>query len=122
MKIAGKILRKSLKETDFGLDDDFCDAEGLKKSWEETQIPNDWITFYSSIYNLRRLAIQKEKSKSKSSWLDEVYDDDKDDDSDEDYDDDSEDEDGSEEKDVVEVVADEEANLLGDEKNHGCSI
>ena len=84
MKIAGKILRKSLKETDFGLDDDFCDAEGLKKSWEETQIPNDWITFYSSLFNLKRLAVVKEKSKSKSSRLDEVYDDDNDDDSDED--------------------------------------
>ena len=61
LKSAGESLRQSIKEVDFGLDDSFCDAPSLKRSWENTAIPDDWMTFYSALFNIRRITIDKKQ-------------------------------------------------------------
>ena len=57
---AAQSLRKAMKNVDYGLDDSFCDSESLKKSWEGTGIPDEWLTFYSSLFGIRRMAMVKE--------------------------------------------------------------
>ena len=55
LKEAGESLRKPMKKVDFGLDDSFCDSESLKKSWKITHIPDEWLTFYSSLFGIRKM-------------------------------------------------------------------
>ncbi len=40
----GESLNKAAKQVYFGLDDKFCDAEELKHSWENTPMPDEWLT------------------------------------------------------------------------------
>ena len=52
MKKSGEQLRQSLLDVDFGLDDKFCDADDLKDAWENTIMPSELSTFFSSLFNI----------------------------------------------------------------------
>ena len=51
-KLVAKKIRKRLLAIDFGLKERFCDAEVLKESWEKTLIPDELITFLSTLFNV----------------------------------------------------------------------
>lgn len=51
---AGEILRKELLHVDFHLDDKFCDAKELQKSWENTEIPDVLLNFFSSLFQISK--------------------------------------------------------------------
>ena len=59
VKSAGEILRESLKKVDFKLTDHFCDGYELKDSWENTQMPDELITFFSALFNIKRSQLLK---------------------------------------------------------------
>ena len=46
-----KMLRQSLKETDFDLQDKFYDASDLETSWKSMNIPEPLLNFLSVLYN-----------------------------------------------------------------------
>lgn len=54
VKSAGTILRGSLKDCDFGLNDKFCDVSDLQKSWESVTMPDAVLTFFSSLFNVSK--------------------------------------------------------------------
>lgn len=76
LKDAGEALRSSMMKVDFGLDDRFCDVDDLKKSWKETTIPDEWLTFYSSLFRISKALLLRMKGM-------QMVDEDEDDDSDE---------------------------------------
>ena len=45
------LLRQSLLETDFDLNDRFCDASDLEKSWNKVKIPEPLLKFFATLYN-----------------------------------------------------------------------
>ena len=52
LQTAGTLLRESLKSVDFGLDDKFCDGSELKKSWENTHMPEPVLEFFSALFQI----------------------------------------------------------------------
>ena len=48
---SAKILRDSIMEIDFGLQDKFCDKHDLEKSWENIVIPPPVLTFFAVLFN-----------------------------------------------------------------------
>ena len=52
IKETAKIIRQSLLETDFSLDDEFGDAKQLEESWETTPIPHPLIEFLCELLNV----------------------------------------------------------------------
>ena len=55
----GEILRKAIKKVDFKLEDTFCDGNELKESWESTQLPEQLLTFFSSLFGIKRSSMLK---------------------------------------------------------------
>ena len=56
MKSVATTIRKSLLETDFGLEDRFSDAEELKSSWESAVIPDEMMTFFF-LFNSKQIPL-----------------------------------------------------------------
>ena len=52
-------LRQVMLDVDFGLDDRFCDAADLKRSWEETSMPDDWMYFFANLFKIPKAALMK---------------------------------------------------------------
>ncbi|KAH3726526.1 hypothetical protein DPMN_052393 [Dreissena polymorpha] len=52
MQEAGSLLRKVLKDVDFGLQDGFCDITNLKYSWERTRMPGPSLKFLSVLFKV----------------------------------------------------------------------
>ena len=62
-RTAGTEIRKVLLETDFELDDKFCDAQELQKSWTQMVIPDILVTFFASLFNVSKTKILKDEIK-----------------------------------------------------------
>ena len=58
---AGESLRQAMKEVDCGLDDRFCDADELQRSWETIVMPDVWLTLYASVYHIPKSKLLKIK-------------------------------------------------------------
>jgi hypothetical protein len=56
-EVASKI-RKCLLKMDFGLNDSFCDAEELKHSWKNTVMPDQLVTFFSTLFNVNEAILR----------------------------------------------------------------
>lgn len=59
IKSAADILWQALKNVDFCLKDKFCDAEKLKNSWCNTKIPNELLSFFSILFNVKKTTLIK---------------------------------------------------------------
>ena len=44
-------------EVDFGLNDRFCDAEELKHPWSTTRMPDELISFFSTLFNIKKTTL-----------------------------------------------------------------
>ena len=62
---AAKLIRESLKNIDFGLQDKFCNSEELKQSWQNTKIPDEVIAFFSELFNIKKTTLLKSYNKEK---------------------------------------------------------
>ena len=60
VKVAKEHIRKALLNVDFGLEDKFCDAQELRGSWSNTQIPDALLTFFASLFNINRTILMTE--------------------------------------------------------------
>ena len=45
-------LEKALKTVDFQLNDKFYDSKSLSKSWYNTKIPKEFLTFFFKLFNV----------------------------------------------------------------------
>ena len=60
IKSAAKIIRQSLLQIDFGLQDKFCHAEELKFAWKNTKIPDELLTFFAELFNIKKTTLLKD--------------------------------------------------------------
>ena len=60
VKNAAEHIRKVLLNVEFRLEDRFCDAQELKNSYSNTQIPDVLLTFFTSLFNVNRTMLMKE--------------------------------------------------------------
>ena len=60
VKNAAEHIRKVLLNVEFRLEDRFCDAQELKNSYSNTQIPDLLLTFFTSLFNVNRTMLMKE--------------------------------------------------------------
>ena len=51
IKQCAELIRQSLLDTDFHLQDRFCDANDLKTSWDTVPIPEPLMNFFAALYN-----------------------------------------------------------------------
>lgn len=51
---SGKKFRDALKTVDFKLQDKFCDSNDLKHSWENIDIPDDILKFFSGVFGFNK--------------------------------------------------------------------
>jgi hypothetical protein len=56
VKTCGESFRMGLMKVDFKLDDKFCDGYELKESWGNTQLPDQLLTLFASLFGIRRFA------------------------------------------------------------------
>lgn len=54
VKEAGDIIRNAMQSIDFNLQDKFCDATELRRSWENTKMPDILLTFFSSLLKINK--------------------------------------------------------------------
>ena len=59
VKQVGETLNEAAKQIDYGLDNKFCDAEELRHSWENNPMPDEWLTFYSALYDIPKSLMAK---------------------------------------------------------------
>ena len=52
-------VRKSFFNLDFGLDNKLCDSEELQQSWYKTNIPDELISFFSVLFNVKKTTFLK---------------------------------------------------------------
>ena len=57
IKLAAKKLRKSLLSFDFKLNEKFCDAEELKESWDNKSMPDEFLTFFAELFNIKKTSL-----------------------------------------------------------------
>ena len=57
IKIAAEKLRKSLLSFDFELSDKFCDVGELKEAWENKSMPDEFLTFFAEIFNIKKTSL-----------------------------------------------------------------
>ena len=57
VKIAAQKLRKSLLSFDFELSDKFCDAGYLKEAWENKSMTDEFLTFFSELFNIKKTSL-----------------------------------------------------------------
>jgi len=50
IKQCAELIRQSLLDTDFELNDRFCDANDLKTSWNNVNIPEPLLKFFEALY------------------------------------------------------------------------
>lgn len=55
LKESGLIIRKAIQKVDFDLEDKFYDESTLKNSWETLYMPNEVLTFLSSLIFQRKI-------------------------------------------------------------------
>ena len=69
IKESAKIIKKSLSDVDFNLDDKFHDENNLKFSWDNMKIPDACLIFFSSLFNFKEKDFQSvtENQNDKSS-------------------------------------------------------
>ena len=60
MAEAGKMVRAELLKVNFGLQDSFCDKNDLKRSWEETTMPDCLMTFFGALFNIPKSKLFKQ--------------------------------------------------------------
>lgn len=48
-----KKLKKSFKNVDFGMSNEFSDATNIRKAWYNTKIPTPVLTFFAELYNFK---------------------------------------------------------------------
>ena len=60
IKSAAKSIHTALKQVDFKLQDRFCDAEELKQSWLNTKIPDELLTFFSELFDIKKTKLIEE--------------------------------------------------------------
>ena len=60
IKSAAKSIRTALKQVDFKLQDRFSDAEELKQSWLNTKIPDELLTFFSELFDIKKTKLIEE--------------------------------------------------------------
>ena len=53
------LLRESLKKLDFGLNDKFCDAQDMRNSWTESKIPEVFIKFFSTLFDIDEKSLEE---------------------------------------------------------------
>ena len=53
MQVCASVIRKSLNDFDFGLDDSFCDAQELKHALSDMNIPEPVLRFFGHLYNFK---------------------------------------------------------------------
>ena len=68
IKEAASALRKTMMDTDFGLQDSFCDSADLKEAWENNIMTAPLVTFFSILFNIPRYKLYR----SSTNVLDEV--------------------------------------------------
>ena len=56
---AGEILNHAAMKVDYGLEDRVCDASELRRSWNDTHIPDEWLTFYSAVDRIPKSTIAR---------------------------------------------------------------
>ena len=54
VKSAVQTIRDKLLNVDFGLQDEFCDAEELKLAWKTTKISNEVLDFFSELFTVKK--------------------------------------------------------------------
>ena len=59
IKSATNISRQSFFSVDFGLKDKFYDAEELKHAWRNTKVPDEILTFFSELFNIKKTSSLK---------------------------------------------------------------
>ena len=59
VKSCGEILREAFMKVDFKISDKFCDGHELKESWETTQMPDQLLTFFASLFGIKRSRMLK---------------------------------------------------------------
>ena len=57
IKSAATAIRQSLEAVDFGLHDRFGDAEELKRLWRTTKMPDELLSFFSLLFNIRKTTL-----------------------------------------------------------------
>ena len=60
IKAAEEQIRKVLFSVDLGLEDKFCNAQKLRDSWSNTQLPDVLLTYLSSLVNIDQTILMKE--------------------------------------------------------------
>ena len=61
IKIAAQKLTKSLLSFDFELSDIFCDAGELKEAWENKSMPDEFLTFFAELFNIKKFSDDSDK-------------------------------------------------------------
>ena len=62
LKSDGESLKRAMQTVNFGLDDIFCDAENLRRSWKNTIISSEWMIFYSGLFNIKRITMDQKQT------------------------------------------------------------
>ena len=57
INIAAQKLRKSLLSFDFELSDKFCDAGELKEAWGNQSMPDEFLTFFAELFNIKKTSL-----------------------------------------------------------------
>ena len=52
-------IRRALLDVDFGLNDKFCDADELKDSWKNIQVPEVLLSFFATLFNIKKMSLAK---------------------------------------------------------------
>ena len=60
IKSAAKSIRTALKQVDFKLEDTICDTEELKQSWLNTKTPDELLTFFSELFDIKKTKLIEE--------------------------------------------------------------
>ena len=65
VKKSAQLLRESFKNTDFDLQDRFCDAQDLDTAWKNISIPDPIMVFFSELFGLKTDDFRYSKIKAK---------------------------------------------------------
>ena len=59
IKSAALDIRRALLDVDFGLNDKFCDADELKDSWKNPQVLEVLLSFFATLFNIKKTSLAK---------------------------------------------------------------
>ena len=60
VKSAAQTIRDELLNVDFGLEDEFCDAEELKLPWKTTKISDEVSAFFPELFSIKKTMLLKD--------------------------------------------------------------